>query len=97
MNAAWHRIVKLVYRKEPISGTIAIAGAADIAIGGLEGSASLLVFGVVVVAAAATYRTWLSRQRIDRAVETVSDYYLPPSPSSTALPDLAPRHKRSSR
>ncbi|MBO9999691.1 MAG: hypothetical protein J7641_11930 [Cyanobacteria bacterium SID2] len=91
MNAAWHRIFRAIYRKEPISSFVLTVGAVDAALGGLGGSGSLLVFGLGTVGAAMALRWWQIQRHENRQPETAApEYALPPSRASQPLPRLHP-------
>ncbi|MDC0832747.1 hypothetical protein CKA32_004237 [Geitlerinema sp. FC II] len=96
MNAAWHRIVKSIYRKEPISSFVLTVGAVDAALGGLGGSGSLLAFGMGTIGVAVALRWWQIQRRRDQQPETAAEYYLPPSRSARPLPRLTSTSRRRS-
>lgn len=94
MNAAFVRILRSAYRKEPISSFILIVGAVDAVIGGVGDRGSLLAFGVGAVGLAIALR-WLIVQR--HAPETPAEaaqYYLPPQPSRPPLPSLSASERK---
>ncbi len=97
MNVAWPRILKSVYRREPISSFIITVGAVDAAIGGMGGRGSLLAFGLMVASAAIALRWWqIQRSRVEQP-ERVAQHYLPPSSSRPQLPVLMASKKHPPR
>lgn len=92
MNAALHRVLKSVYRKEPISSFILTMGAVDVAIGGIGSHWSLFSFGLGIVSVAIVLRWWqlqrLQEPESEPAPEPSDYFYLPPSQSPPALPKL---------
>ncbi|MBC7825976.1 MAG: hypothetical protein H7126_19320 [Candidatus Parcubacteria bacterium] len=89
MNLVWSRMFRTVYRKEPITGFVLIAGAVDVAIGGIDGSTSLVVFGLSSVGVAIALRLWQSQKRTPDVQERVAIHALPPSSSRPSLPMLS--------
>lgn len=93
MNILWFRFLRTLYRKEPITSFILIAGAMNVAIGGFDQSPSLVVFGLGTVALAMLFRWWalshrpapvrVSPDQFPRAVRA-----LPERSSRPSLPDL---------
>lgn len=96
MNALWNRVLKVVYGKEPITGFVLIAGAADVAIGGIDQSSSLVFFGLCVVTAALGLRWWQFQRRNPSTTpeERVAIHALPPQSSRPSLPALSVPKKR---
>jgi hypothetical protein len=92
MNAALHRVLRSVYRKEPISSFILTMGAVDVAIGGLGSHWSLFSLGLGIVSLAIVLRWWqlqrLQEPDVEPAPESSDYYYLPPSASPPVLPKL---------
>jgi len=89
MNIVWSRMFKTVYWKEPITGFVLTAGAVDVAIGGIDGSISLVVFGLSAVGVAIALRLWQSQKRTPDVQERVAIHALPPSSSRPSLPMLS--------
>jgi hypothetical protein len=92
MNAVWNRVLRTVYRKEPITGVLLTIGAVNVAIGGIDQSSSLVFFGLSVVSVALALRWWHHFHRkpsvkLSTAPERVPVHALPPSPPS--LPNLS--------
>jgi hypothetical protein len=58
MSTLWFQIWRTVYRKEPITGFILTAGAANVAIGGIDQSSSLVIAGLSTVTVAIGLRWW---------------------------------------
>jgi hypothetical protein len=95
MNALGTRVLKSVYRKEPISGFILIVGAVDAIMGGVGGRWSLLSFGLVTVLMAALLRWWKIQKAEAVLAEETPRYFLPPSSSRSPLPLLThEKHRR---
>ncbi|OLP20120.1 hypothetical protein BST81_01415 [Leptolyngbya sp. 'hensonii'] len=88
MNVVWPRFLKLAYRKEPISSFILIAGAVDVAIGGLDSSWSLATVGIGTVGVAVMLRWWLMQRSRTQLPEPVSQRYLPAQSSRPQMPML---------
>ena len=89
MNALFPRILKVAYRKEPISSFIVIVGAVDAVIGGVGERWSLLSFGLMMVMLAVALRWWQTQRRETELADQPVTHYLPPSPSQPALPKLS--------
>lgn len=88
MNALWFRILRTVYRKEPITGFILTAGAMNVAIGGIDQSTSLVIFGLSTVTIALALRWWhLSHRPAPMKVSTESSRRAP----MRALPERSSR------
>jgi hypothetical protein len=96
MNALWNRVLKSIYGKEPITGFVLIAGAADVAIGGIDQSSSLVFFGLCVVTAALGLRWWQFQRRNPSTAqeERVAIHALPPQSSRPSLPALSVPKKK---
>lgn len=87
------RFFKSLYRKEPISSFLVIVAAVDSVIGGIDGSLSLLSFGITMAIAAVAVR-WFHHQKTEKvAIDSPPRRFLPPSPQGQALPPLH-REKR---
>lgn len=97
MNAIWSRRLRSVYRKEPITGFAIIAGAVDVAIGGIDGSVSLVAFGLSAVGVALALRWWQLQRRPSRQPERSATYTLPPASSGSSLPMLTMPKKKPPR
>jgi hypothetical protein len=89
MNALLPRILKVAYRKEPISSFIVIVGAVDAVIGGVGERWSLLSFGLMMVMLAVALRWWQTQRRETELADQPVTHYLPPSSSQPALPRLS--------
>ncbi len=95
MNALWFRLLRTVYRKEPITGFILTAGAMNVAIGGIDQSTSLVISGLSTVTIALALRWWHLSQRPTPVkvppseATTRSLRALPPRSSRPSLPDLS--------
>ncbi|MGV0027415.1 hypothetical protein [Phormidesmis priestleyi] len=94
MNALWSRMVRSVYRKEPVTGFVIIAGSVDVAIGGIDSSTSLVIFGLSAVGMALALRWWQSQRRSSEPSQQSAIYALPPASSRSALPPLTMSKKR---
>jgi hypothetical protein len=92
MNAA-PRILKSVYRKEPISSFVMIVGAVDAAIGGIGDRWSLVTFGLGTIGVAIALRWWQSQHKQLEPTRQVPKY-LPASSSRPQLPPLTSTKKR---
>ncbi|WP_244532902.1 hypothetical protein [Geitlerinema sp. PCC 9228] len=86
------RFWKSVYKKEPISSFLIVAGVMDVAIGGIGESWSLATFGASVVAVALVWRWWKWQRRPQAIPLRSPAYFLPESPQSQ-LPTLKPTPK----
>ncbi|MBW4440186.1 MAG: hypothetical protein KME10_02900 [Plectolyngbya sp. WJT66-NPBG17] len=96
MNALWFRLLRTVYRKEPITGFILTAGAMNVAIGGIDQNTSLVIFGLSTVAIALAVRWWSLSHRPAPVRVTPADRptrvpvrALPERSSARSLPDLS--------
>lgn len=99
MNAAWVRFLKSTYRREPITSFVVTVGAVDAVIGGLGDRWSLFTLGMGTVGLAIVLRWLMIQQRSTAEVPSEApEYFLPPTPSRTALPNLnAPNKKKPPR
>lgn len=92
MKNSWSRMLKSVYRKEPILSFAATAGAVNVAIGGLSEHWSLMAVGVGTVGVAIGLRWWQIHTRRSPlesvSHRTTSPYVLPPAPDYAPLPTL---------
>ena len=89
MNASWSRILKSVYRREPITSFAVTIGAVDAVIGGVGASGSLLVFGLGTAGVAIALRWWqLQRASVEQPAPA-PEYYLPPHSSRPQIPMLS--------
>ncbi len=89
MNALWPRVLKSVYRKEPLSGFILTMGAVDAVIGGVDSHWSLLFFGLGLVGVAVGLRIWRTQQSPIEAPVRTPIHSLPSQSSRQALPMLS--------
>jgi hypothetical protein len=96
MDTLWFWVLRTVYRKEPITGFILTAGAMNVAIGGIDQSTSLVIFGLSTVTIALALRWWHLSQRPESVKVTPADpparvpiRALPPRSSRPSLPDLS--------
>ncbi|UBF25232.1 hypothetical protein K9N68_27010 [Kovacikia minuta CCNUW1] len=97
MDILWSRLLRSVYRKEPIIGFGATVGVVDAAIGGLSGHWSLLTFGVGIVSLAIALRWWqLQRYKPVEPSNRPPVYVLPPHSSRPSLPNLSNTKRNSS-
>ena len=94
MNPLFARLLRAVYRKEPVSGFILILGATDALIGGLGGRGSLMSIGLLIALLGIIMR-WRQKDRKSEAMATEPvRYYLPPGTSRQPLPLLTPSKRR---
>lgn len=84
----WSRLLKTVYRKEPISSFILTVGAVDTFLGGVSSRGSLLIVGIATIGTAIALRGLLSRQRPVPPIESAPVRYLPERSSRPSLPIL---------
>jgi hypothetical protein len=99
MNGLWRRVLRSVYKKEPITGFVLIAGAMDVAIGSVDQSASLVYLGLALVGGALALRLWqFSRRPQPRRRESPPErrpiHALPAETSRPSLPNLTMAKKR---
>jgi hypothetical protein len=95
MNAVLPRFLKSAYRKEPVISGLITAGVVDALIGGVDDSWSLFAFGLGTAGVALAIKLWRMQQRRPVPEEPVVQHYLPPQPSSSALPVLNTPKKKS--
>lgn len=81
------RWMRAAYRKEPISGFLAIAAGVDLAIGGISGRWSLFFLGLLAFGGAATWRWWRVQQAKELRSSTTIRYL--PQGRDRALPSLS--------
>lgn len=90
MNVSWPRVLKSVYRKEPITSFVVTVGAVDAVIGGVGASGSLLAFGLGTAATAVALRWWqYHRAAGEQQPAPAPEYFLPPHGSRPQLPMLS--------
>ncbi|HAZ48735.1 MAG TPA: hypothetical protein DDW76_20395 [Cyanobacteria bacterium UBA11369] len=94
MNAAFVRVLRSAYRKEPISSFILIVGAVDAVIGGVGDRGSLLAFGIGTVGLAIALRWLIMGRHTDETPAEAPQYYLPPQPNRPPLPTLNASNKK---
>ena len=95
MNVLLPRVLRTLYRKEPISSFILVMGAVDTVMGGVGQRWSLFSFGLLIVSLAIILR-WLQVQKAQPIItEDKPRRYLPPSSSPVPLPLLT--HDKSRR
>ncbi|MDJ0731767.1 MAG: hypothetical protein QNJ33_17445 [Crocosphaera sp.] len=95
MNILLPRVMRTLYRKEPISSFILVAGAVDAVMGGVGQRWSLFSFGLFIVSLAIILR-WLQVHKAQAIItEDKPRRYLPPSSSTMPLPLLT--HDKSRR
>lgn len=95
MNALWLRFFRSAYRREPISGFVAIVGLVDLAIGGLDRSTSLSIFGVSILGMAIALRWWQMQNVATKSEPQRPQYILPDRSSQSPLPALKPSQRPS--
>lgn len=88
MNILFPRVLKTLYRKEPLSSFILVVGAVDAVIGGVGQRWSLLSFGLLIVTLAILLRWWQVQKSQPVLTEESPRRYLPPSAARTPLPLL---------
>jgi hypothetical protein len=94
VNPLFARLLRSVYRKEPVSGFILILGATDAFIGGLGGRGSLLSIGLLIAFLGIVMR-WRQGEKKSEAIATETvRYYLPPGSTRQPLPLLTPSQRR---
>jgi protein-S-isoprenylcysteine O-methyltransferase Ste14 len=97
MRNSWSRILKSVYRKEPILSFAATAGAVNVAIGGLSEHWTLMAVGIGTVGVAIALRWWqvhTHRSPLEPVTSrAISPYVLPPAPDYAPLPTLTMSRK----
>lgn len=95
MNILLPRVLRTLYRKEPISSFILVVGAVDAVMGGVGQRWSLFSFGLLIVSLSIILR-WLQVQKAQPIItEEKPRRYLPPTPSTMPLPLLT--HNKSRR
>ncbi|NJP12080.1 MAG: hypothetical protein HC866_23590 [Leptolyngbyaceae cyanobacterium RU_5_1] len=90
MNNSWSRILKSVYRREPVTSFIVTAGAVNIAVGGLSEHWALMTIGLGAVGVAIALRWWQAQNRNSiQPQKRPPVYALPPHSSRPSLPMLS--------
>lgn len=88
MNPLLAKLLRSVYRQEPISGFLLILGATDAVLGGVGGRWSLMSIGLIVALLGMAFR-WRQGQQTQKNTATeTARYMLPPSSSRPQLPLL---------
>ena len=88
MNVLLPRVLRTLYRKEPISSFILVVGAVDAVMGGVGQKWSLLSFGLLIVSLSIILRWWQVQKAQPIPTEDRPRRYLPPSSSTMPLPLL---------
>ncbi len=89
MNPLFARLLRTVYRKEPVSGFILILGATDALIGGFSGRGSLLSIGLLIALLGIIMRSRQGAKKSQAIATEPVKYYLPPGTSRQPLPLLS--------
>ncbi|MEY2984198.1 MAG: hypothetical protein RLZZ568_815 [Cyanobacteriota bacterium] len=76
------RLVKVFYRREPISSFILIMAAVDMVLGGVDGKWSLFSVGITAAFLALGVRWWQAQKTAPITVRQTPRRYLPPAPSN---------------
>ena len=93
MNVVWSRVLRSVYRKEPVVSFVVTIGAVDAAIGGLNERWSLMALGLGMVGSALILRWWQAQRQLSiEPVENAPVHILPPHRSSLAVLSLPKKH-----
>ncbi len=95
MNVLLPRVLRTLYRKEPISSFILVMGAVDAVMGGVGQRWSLFSFGLLIVSLAIILRWWQVQKAQPIITEDKPRRYLPPSSTPVPLPLLT--HDKSRR
>lgn len=95
MNALLPRFMKSLYRKEPISSFILIAGTVDAVMGGVGDRLTLFGFGLTVIMVGIFVRWWQNQPTSLQSPPQRPQRYLPPSSSPQPLPTLKSNKRRS--
>ena len=88
MNIVWTRLLKQAYRRQPLISFVVTVGFVDVLLGGLEGSGSLLVFGLGLVGAALAVRWRRNPPKQPSDFSQTPVHYLPDHTSRPPLPML---------
>jgi hypothetical protein len=88
MNRIRTRLLKVAYRKEPISSFLLTVGVVDAVMGGVSARGSLLAVGLAIVGIAALLRGLRLRYRPISPIEPPPVRYLPAQSSRPSLPML---------
>jgi hypothetical protein len=94
MSVSVQRMLKSVYRKEPITSLVITAGAVDAVIGGLNDRWSLFTFGIGAISVAIAMRWWQFQNHQIEQPKQVGVRALPPQSSSAQLPPLSVSSKK---
>jgi hypothetical protein len=95
MDGVWSRMLRSIYRREPVVAFVVTVGAVDAAIGGLSEHYSLLAVGLGTVSVAIALRLWQQQRR--QPLEQPSRppvHLLPDRSSSRSLPMLSMSKKQ---
>ena len=95
MNILLPRVLRTLYRKEPISSFILVVGAVDAVMGGVSQRWSLFSFGLFIVSLSMILRWWQVQKAQPIITKDKPRRYLPPSSSNVPLPLLT--HEKSRR
>lgn len=95
MNIVLPRIVKTVYRKDPLTSFILIVGVIDALMGGMGERWTLCSFGAGIIVLALLLRWIQSPKGQPQPAKHSPRLYLPPSaPAHDPLPLLTPKQRR---
>ena len=93
MNPLLAKLLRAIYRKEPISGFILLFGITDALLGGFQGRWSLFSIGVII-AVTGIFLRWLQNQKVPTTIRAKSARYrLPPSTAAIPLPRLTSKKR----
>lgn len=94
MAIVWSRMLKSIYRREPITSFAVTIGVVDAAIGGLSQHWSLLTFGLGTAAVGVALRLWQMQRQVPLEQPNHSPVHvLPPRSSRQSLPMLTASKK----
>lgn len=93
MNQIWTRMLRSIYRKEPISSFMFTVGAVDAVIGGGNAHWTLMALGLGTVGVAIALRREMMQRQVN-ALNRRAIHYLPDRSSRPSLPllDLSQKH-----
>lgn len=90
MTLVWMRLLKSLYRREPVVSFLVTIGLVDAIIGGFNEHWSLLTVGLGTAGVAIAVRLWqLQRRHSTQTTQRPPVYILPPQSSRPSLPLLS--------
>lgn len=93
MNPLFAKLLRVIYRKEPISGFILLFGITDALLGSFQGRWSLFSLGLVIAIMGILMRWLQGQKKVSTVPKKSARYRLPPSTAAIPLPPLSSKKR----